>query len=116
VILAVEAVEREVNNGGFSQFFFNSSREYAYFAPVAFRLIHAPQTAELCSKALALVTQGRLLNSAELQESVASLDEDLEEQLNQLDSLYYKSAEEPLAEKLLQYIKLNRECITAGAP
>src|SRR2546421_12023246 len=28
-ILAVEALEREVNNGGYGQFFVNSSREYA---------------------------------------------------------------------------------------
>jgi len=28
VVLAVEAMEREVNNGGYEQFFFNSSREF----------------------------------------------------------------------------------------
>ena len=29
VVLAVEALEREVNNGGYHQFFTNSSREFA---------------------------------------------------------------------------------------
>lgn len=28
-VLAIESMEREVNNGGFSQFFYNSSVEYA---------------------------------------------------------------------------------------
>jgi len=29
IVLAVEALEREVNNGGYDQFFVNSSREFA---------------------------------------------------------------------------------------
>jgi hypothetical protein len=39
VILAVEALEREVNNGGYAQFFQNSSREYASMIVNALRRI-----------------------------------------------------------------------------
>ncbi|MBX3437178.1 MAG: DUF4375 domain-containing protein, partial [Planctomycetaceae bacterium] len=42
VVLAVEAMEREVNNGGYQQFFGNPSREYAGFLVRALGLIRCP--------------------------------------------------------------------------
>src|SRR5438105_806752 len=50
VILAVEALEREVNNGGYGQFY--SSSEYAPIVVRALRLIGCPKTAEITQKAL----------------------------------------------------------------
>ena len=53
VFSSVWAVEGEVNNGGFSQYFLNSSAETAPFAPEAFEKIGAPGTADICRRAIA---------------------------------------------------------------
>jgi hypothetical protein len=55
IILAIEALEREVNNGGCGQFFVNSSREYAPIIVDALRRIGCPKTAEITQRALTIV-------------------------------------------------------------
>ena len=45
VVLAVEALEREVNNGGYDQFFVNSSREFAPTVVSALQRIGCKKTA-----------------------------------------------------------------------
>src|SRR5260370_27250679 len=52
IVLAVEALEREVNNGGYEQFFANSSREDA--APIVGSLLRigCEKTANLTRKAI----------------------------------------------------------------
>jgi hypothetical protein len=52
VFSAVWAVESEVNNGGFAQYFSNDSAETASFVVNAFETIKAPQTASICSRAI----------------------------------------------------------------
>jgi hypothetical protein len=47
------AVESEVNNGGFSQYFLNDSAESAPFVVEALETIGAPKTAAICSRAIA---------------------------------------------------------------
>jgi hypothetical protein len=39
VLVAIWALEADVNNGGFDQYYFNSSGDTAYYAPTALRLI-----------------------------------------------------------------------------
>jgi len=114
VILAVEAIEREVNNGGFNQFFVNSSCELAPYIVDAFRLIDCPKTAELCARAIALLNVTDLTDADALENAAydADDDEDLMDQFNALDSEYYEGEEEPLAGKLFEYIKQNRADIS----
>src|SRR6266849_547049 len=57
VILAIEALEREVNNGGYDQFFVNSSREYAPIIVNALRRIGCPKVAEITQKALKIMQE-----------------------------------------------------------
>src|SRR5271170_6604926 len=52
VVVAVEALEREVNNGGYSQFFENSSQEYAPIIVPALIRIGCPKTAEITQRAI----------------------------------------------------------------
>lgn len=52
VFSAIWAVESEVNNGGFSQFFANSSCETAAFVAEALDIIGAARTAEICKRAI----------------------------------------------------------------
>src|SRR5262249_52433074 len=51
VILAIEALEREVNNGGYGQFFVNTP-EYAPIIVDALRRIGCPKVAEITDRAV----------------------------------------------------------------
>lgn len=52
VVLAVEALEREVNNGGYGQFFVNSSRVYTPLILSSLSRIGCPETGKITEKAL----------------------------------------------------------------
>ena len=54
MLWATLVLDGEVNNGGFNQFFFNSSGQYAMDAVEGFRLIGAEQHAQLTEEAIAL--------------------------------------------------------------
>ena len=53
VFSSIWAVESEVNNGGFSQYFLNNSSETAAFVGEALDTIGAPSTADICRRAIA---------------------------------------------------------------
>ena len=86
-VLAVEALEREVNNGGYSQFFSNSSNEWADTVAGALRAIGCPKTADISEKAVA---------SRENEKALAECDE------------RYYANDEPIADRLFDWIKRNR--------
>jgi hypothetical protein len=50
VFSALWDIESEVNNGGFSQYFYNSSAESASFVVEALGTIGAPETADICRR------------------------------------------------------------------
>ncbi|MGI9235803.1 MAG: DMP19 family protein [Woeseiaceae bacterium] len=112
VVLSVEAIEREVNNGGFNQFFVNSSREFTPYAVESLISIGCPQTAELCQKAIDLLGVEDLFDSDALDDAACDADEDLMERFNSLDETYYAGAEEPIAVKLFEFIKRNTKEIS----
>jgi len=114
-VLAVEALEREVNNGGFDQFFGNSSRQYAPSVVDAPKRIGCPKTAALAQKAIdALGISGGDLSPATIEAVMEEDDDNRTEMLDGCDSVYYEGEEEPIAEKLYAYIKANREHIALG--
>ena len=86
-VLAVEALEREVNNGGYSQFFSNSSNEWADTVVAALRAIGCPNTADISAKAVA--------------------NREDEKALSECDDRYYAN-DEPIADRLFDWIKRNR--------
>ena len=51
VFVAVWTLEADVNNGGFDQYYVNSSGDYAWFAPQALRAVGAEKTAEIVEQA-----------------------------------------------------------------
>lgn len=115
VVLAVEAVEREVNNGGFSQLFCNSSCEYANSAAAALRAIGAPLTADLYERALQEVGGGKSASVEELQLRALGACGELDSKLSAIDAEYYAGLDEPIAEKLFDYIKRRRSDIRLSA-
>ena len=52
IFYVAQALEMEVNNGGFSQFFYNDSGNFANEIVTAFQEIFAYHTAEICQKAV----------------------------------------------------------------
>ncbi len=85
VFSSIWAVESEVNNGGFSQYFQNSSAETAPFIVEALSTIGAPGTAEICSRTIACAFPAGLPATPEAISSAAESFPD--DRLNELEVL-----------------------------
>ena len=109
VILAVEALEREVNNGGYSLFFENSTREFAPIIVEALVRIGCPRTAEITQRAIEALHLPTL--SVEAIEAALADENVSEEDLNECDRSYYKGLED-IASQLFAFIKTNKNAIT----
>lgn len=109
IILAVEALEREVNNGGYSQFFYNASVEYVNDIVSSLHAIGCHKTAGLTQKAIDCLGLENV-NPETIEEKMFDQDEAIESSLEELDNLFYQS-DEGIAYKLFEYISKNRENI-----
>ncbi len=106
IILAIEALEREVNNGGYGQFFVNSSREYAPIIVEALRRIGCPKAGEITQKALKIVQKSPMTDE-EIEYGTWEENEERQEALGECDNLYFERPEN-IEESLLAFIKANR--------
>jgi hypothetical protein len=109
IVLAVEALEREVDNGGYAQFFENSSREYAPMIVASLQRIGCRETATITEKAIKALGTARL-TAGGIKSVMAKNDEQRKAKLNQCDDEYYKNPE-PIAERLFAFIKTNKDHI-----
>lgn len=114
VILAVEALEREVNNGGYAQFFTNLSKEYAPVVVEALRKIGCPLTAENAKKAIDILRIGGPPDEAAIDRVMAEEDEARDDRLNQCDAEYC-GLRENIAGRLFEFIRTNRVAIRVDA-
>jgi hypothetical protein len=89
-ILAIEAMEREVNNGGWEQFFGNTENEFDESLPQALDAIGCPNTAQLSREAIDASRDGA----------------DLED----FDVRYY-ALSESIEDRLFEYISANADAI-----
>ncbi len=88
LFFVTQMLEQEVNNGGFSQFFYNSSGNFANELVDAFTKIGALKTAEICKKAVA-VFEGKVPEDrAERQNLLETLD--CEDILAECDNAFYE--------------------------
>jgi len=86
VFSAIWALESEVNNGGFPQYFLNSSAESASFVVQALETIGAPETASICKRAIATAFPSGLPTTVEAIRSVAAgFPDEILEMLEPLD-------------------------------
>ncbi|MGA2887376.1 MAG: DUF4375 domain-containing protein [Terracidiphilus sp.] len=109
VVLAVEALEREVNNGGYSQFFTNSSGEYASIIVNSLLLIGCPETANITSGAInALGIQD--FSPEALDAAFESENDERDEQLDECDGLYSGTGED-IAGQLFEFVRANKDAI-----
>ena len=109
-ILAIEAMEREVNNGGYDQFFRNSSREHAAILVEALRSIRCPQVADISRRAIDALQ----LDGPPTPDRIeAALDEDRggrDAELGALDDEYYAAGED-IAGNLFAFIRQHADQI-----
>jgi hypothetical protein len=104
IFLAIEALEREVNNGGYGQFFGNTG-EYASVIVNALVRIGCPKTAEITRKAVNTV-QKMPITPKEIQTGAWEENEDRYEVLSECNSLYFE-APENIEQSLFAFIKAN---------
>ena len=105
VFLCIEGIETEVNNGGFDQYFFNSSGEFAQDAPAAFGAIGADHTAGIISKACSVFPDGKPPRDwEERQLLLLDIGEEAEQLLEQLDDDFFDYKDD-LSQLLVEYIR-----------
>lgn len=109
VFSAIWAVESEVNNGGFAQYFLNNSSETAGFVAEALDAIDAPRTADICRRAIEVGFPDGLPSDAEAIRSAASdFSSETEEKLNELDAEFFQYPHD-LTELLFAYVAKHPE-------
>lgn len=106
VVLAVEALEREVNNGGYDQFLTNSSREFAPTIVESLKRIGCKKAASITQKAVNALGVSELTVKA-IDTAMATDDEPRQKTFAQCDDAYYRNTE-PIAERLFAFIKANK--------
>ena len=112
VFYVTQALEMEVNNGGFSQFFFNSSGMFANELIASFEKIGAIKTAEICKKAISIYGD-RVPTDRDEREDILTPDDEkkeerIEELLNECDDAFFEY-EDDLVELNYQFILNNKE-------
>lgn len=109
VFSSIWAVESEVNNGGFSQYFFNSSCETAGFVAQALEAIGAPRTADICRRAIAAAFPDGLPSDPEAIRLAASdFSDETEGSLDALDREFYQYPHD-LTKLLFAYVAKHPE-------
>ena len=109
VFYVTQELEAEVNNGGFSQFFYNSSGDFSNELVHVFTEIGAYKTAEICKKALSAFGRELPADRTERENILDEMDWDgINDILSQCDDAFY-NYEEDLNALNRAYIMQHRE-------
>lgn len=110
-IYVIWLVEAEVNNGGFNQFYYNSSGQFAARMEESFVEIGAIGFAEIAKRANVIHKENYEEITGEMDGSIESFSESYEDNpLNELDTEFYNQYEtEKLSELMVKYIRDNNE-------
>jgi hypothetical protein len=111
-VLAVEALEREVNNGGYLKFFTNAC-EHAAIVETALRAIDCPTIAQITRDALATLELEDDFTPDDVAAAAEDAYESVSEVLEECDNRYFDDGE-PIADKLFEWIRKNRKSIRVG--
>lgn len=100
-------LEGEVNNGGFNQFYFNSSKQFSEMAKIGFGTIGANRYAELTSRANEIYKENRKKLAKFDDGTLESFGESYKDNpLNKLDDEFYElESEENISVLRIQYIR-----------
>lgn len=95
VFYITQQLEMEVNNGGFSQFFYNSAGDFSGELAACFHAIGAPRTAAICENALNAFGREVPADRDERQDMMDELESDeLDEALEACDDDFYAYEED----------------------
>lgn len=109
IVLAVEALEREVNNGGYSQFFANASGQYTPIVVNALLTIGCQETANITSGAINALGIEDFSPEA-IDAALEAENEERDEQLEECDGLY-SGAGEDIAGQLFEFVRAHQDAI-----
>jgi len=115
-IYIIWCFEAQVNNGGFNQFYFNSSKVFAHLTPDALQLVGAHQFAKLAEKANEIY----LINRDEIEKfndgTIESFSKSYEDELfDDCDDEFFKLYQtEPLEQIQITFIRKNIVSFTTG--
>ena len=112
VVVEVEALEREVNNGGYDQFFVNCPA-YASDIVAALQRIGCGKTASITQTAIDELGAPHLTAEG-VETALYSVRAPRDKKFKSCDDAYYENAE-PIADKLFAFIKKNRAGINLSA-
>ena len=102
-------VAQEVNNGGFSQYLYNSSGDHAHRAVECMNIVGAKKTAKICENAFSAFGKTIPQNWEERQEFLDENEtEKVSAKLEKCDDQFYDYPDD-LDELCYQYIQTNRE-------
>ncbi|MBO9659735.1 MAG: DMP19 family protein [Chitinophagaceae bacterium] len=104
-----QVVEREVNNGGFDQYFYNSSGAFAHQTVESLTAIGAESTAGILIHAIMCFPGGKVPEDDEARrELLGKMSQDNLDVLEQLDQSFF-AYEDDLNELNMAYVRRNRE-------
>ena len=107
-----QTLEMEINNGGFSQFFYNTSGNFSNELVSAFTVIGATATAAICQKAISALGQVIPIDRDERQSLLDELEgEKLNEILEECDNAFF-AYEDDLNELNYNFVMKNKESFT----
>jgi hypothetical protein len=107
-VLAIEALEREVNNGGYAQFFINTP-QFAHIIVASLLSIGCPRTAAITQGAIEAL-QVPDLGARTIATAMKADDEQRDAALKRCSNSYYNEME-PVAASLFTFIKTNKDVI-----
>jgi hypothetical protein len=106
--LFVENLEREINNGGFNQFYFNSSGDFSQETLNAFLEIGAEKTAKIVENANSEFDNGNVpKDRTERQNKLELIEEKAEENWEKCNTEFYEYQDD-LTELLIAFILKNK--------
>lgn len=109
IFYITQTLEMEVNNGGFSQFFYNSSGDFSNELVGAFTAIGANKTAAICQKAIDAFGRDIPVDRDARQEMLDELESDeLDEVLEKCDDAFF-AYEDDLNELNYNFVMKNKE-------
>jgi hypothetical protein len=112
-VLAIEALEREVNNGGYGQFFLNSSHDFVDVIVEALEAVGCPKVAALTRRAIDALGIEGTVTGEKAEAAVLQENKVVRKALGACDDSYYADAE-PIADLLFAWIKENRAGVRVG--
>ncbi len=110
VVLAIESLEREVNNGGYDQYFTNSSKEYVTIIIDSLNKIGSEEGVKITREAIDTLNIKGEITEDKIDEIMNEENDERIDRLGECDAKYYQEVGD-LSEKLFAFICANREKI-----